>query len=136
MYLAGVTDTAALEAEFSERAKRLHELAVSIGMERAKGNVTGVQAMLVPFKSIAARMSEINRQLTGVELTAYDNFVLSTGQWIADSAKAGATILRDTANLTGDVAGSLISPVVGPLIIPAILALAGFYLFTQMKAGR
>jgi hypothetical protein len=87
--LAGTTiNTAQLETEWQSLRKQLHALAVSIATERERGNVAGVKAMLPYFQRIAMRMTEINRQLYNTEFTEFDNFILSTGEWIEDTVKA------------------------------------------------
>lgn len=119
----GAIDSTALEAEWQRLRNILHGLAVSISTERQRGNVAGVKAMLPYFKDTVAKMNEINRQLYNADFTDFDQFILSTGDWIASTVQAlpGAISAVPTAIGTGLVKAA----------IPFALLFAGYLFVTS-----
>jgi len=86
--MATTIDETALNAELSRAFKQMHALNVSITVERQRGNVAGVRAMLPLYEHWLNRYKEVSRQLGQYEFTAFDHFVLSVGQYVEDAANA------------------------------------------------
>lgn len=98
--------------------QQMHAFAVAIGQAKQRGDVKGVENMLPTFKKLADEY----RALGENDLTDFDRFILSTGDWIAASRTAAANLVKDTADLVGNVGGNLIKPVV-PSLWPIAIGL-------------
>jgi hypothetical protein len=81
-------DQQSLEAEASRLVRQMHAVNVSIGVERQRGNMAGVNAMLPVYKSLLEQYKAVSRQLGQADFTAFDRFVLDTGTYVSDTVTA------------------------------------------------
>lgn len=84
----GTLDEAALNAELSRLVKQMHAVNVSIGVERERGNTAGVEALLTRYQSLLAQYKAVARQAGELDFSAFDRFVLNTGQYVSDAVAA------------------------------------------------
>lgn len=104
--------------------KQLGALALAINQARQRGDVAGVRNLLPHYQRIANEY----RALGATDLTSVDRFILSTGQWVADSAKAAGGLIVDAAGVAGKATGAALTPLIVPLIL-----IGGALLFAKSK---
>lgn len=103
--------------------QQLHALAIAISQAKDRNDKTDAAALLLKFRQLA----DLYRQNGTSDMTAWDNFVLATGQWIATSVDA---IPSAIAALPGAVGEGLIRAA-----IPYALLFLG-YLYLRSRAAR
>lgn len=112
--------TAILTTDPLKLYHELHATAVAIVQAKERNDAPAVRALRDHFVQIAAAFRE-----TGAgDLTAMDRLILSAGEWLEGSAKAGAQLVRDATKLAGDAAGNVTKPLLPALWPVALAALA------------
>jgi hypothetical protein len=98
--------------------RELHATAIAIAQAKERNDAASVRALRDHFLMIANAF-----KATGAgDFTAIDRFLLNSGNWLAGSAAAGATLLRDAAALAGETAGAVTKPLI-PVLWPVALGL-------------
>ena len=121
--LAGLTPEE-ISARHTFLIKQLHALALAINQAKQRGDVAGVRNLLPRYQQVANEY----RALGATDLTGVDRFILTTGQWVADSAAAAKDLLKDAAGAGGAALGAAITPLIVPLIV-----IGGALLFAKSK---
>jgi hypothetical protein len=108
-----------LTTDPTKLVRELHATTLAIIQAKERGDVATVRALRDHFIAVSNAY-----KLTGGagDLTALDRFILTTGQYVADAAHAGATIAKDGAALIGATAGAVTKPLI-PVLWPVVLGL-------------
>jgi hypothetical protein len=109
--------------------RQLHALAISIYQAKERGDTATVQALLQRFELLADEY----RSRGATDLSAIDNFVLTTGQYIADSSAAAKKLVKEAAIAVGETAGAALGglplvPLAIGLVAIAVIMSGGFKL--------
>lgn len=127
----GATATVTDDARDTFLVRQMHALAIAISQAKDRNDTAAVQALLQRFELLADEY----RSRGGTNMSAFDNFVLKTGQYIADSSAAAKQIVKDAATTVGEVAGSALGGL--PLVPLAIgLVAVAFIMGGGIKLGK